>query len=827
MQAERTAITAGSPLLSKIATTRAGVSLAALFAATLFAGPALAADGPAAPQADAAHTPSVEEIIVTAQFRREKLQETPIAITAISGATLEARSQTSLVDIGKQAPSVQLTDLGGAFGPSMAATIRGVGQADFDPALEPGVGIYIDDVYYASLLGSNMGLIDLDRVEVLRGPQGTLSGRNSEGGAIKMFSKKPGPQTDGYVSVGYGSYHAIDARGAANLTLVNDALWARVSGVAHDDEGYMYREDYGCAFPKSGVPATASPNGDGCVTGRQGGKRYVAGRLALRYAPTGSRVEVNLSADVTRDTSQVAATRLLRVNDALAATCASCAVVGGVDPETGGKIYLNSSFIPSDPYVTYANRQDTINGRPLSAPDHSATTSWGFAGTLDWTLSDSLALKSVTAYRGFDTSYSEDNDSSPAQVSLGFEHLFQHQFSEELRLSGAVGANRIFEYTLGGYYFKQKTTYPTHQLLNYAGGLEFYGNDPVDASSKAVFLNGVFHILPSLDFNGGIRYTKEDKTYTYARLGADGVTPAPLVGSVNGQSSTYSGDHWDWRANLNYKITRDVIAYASYSTGFKGGGTNPRPFFGPNPFGPGSTCGTTDAPAPNCQLRSFGPEELKAYEVGIKSTFLDRKITLNLSGYINDLSKLQATLLNCPQYSPAGLGFLCALPINAGNARIKGVEVETVLRPVAGLSLDGSWSYIDFNYRNVAAATGITSASVAPGVPVHSKWAFGVQYELPTGGAGSLTSRVDVTHQDYEYTNVVNSPTNILPAYTLVNLRMTWVSPDKSWEVAGAVTNLANKAYLTSTFDLYASAGFVYGTVGRPREFNLSLKRRF
>lgn len=803
--------------------TLAGVSLLGLALGTMLASPAYAAD--AAPAASSA--PSVEEIIVTAQFRKEKVQDTPIAITAITGATLEARSQTNIVDIGKQAPSVQLVDLGGAFGPSMSATIRGVGQGDFDPALEPGVGIYIDDVYYASLLGSNMGLIDLDRIEVLRGPQGTLSGRNSEGGSIKMFSKKPGPENDGYVEASYGSYRAIDFRAGSNVTLVKDALWARVSGVAHDDDGYMYREDYGCVFPKSGIPSQASSGTGSCVTGKQGGKTYAAARLAVRYAPAGSPIEVNLAGDYTKDTSQVAATRLLATNDALAATCAACAVPGGVNPVGGGPIYLNSSMIPTDPYVTYANRQDTNNGRTFAAPDTTRTETWGASSVIDWSLMDNLKLKSITAFRGFESQFAEDNDSSPAEVSLGFEHLRQHQFSQELRLSGAFGANNFLEYTLGGYYFRETTTYFTHQLLNYAGDLEFYGNDPVRTGSKAVFLNGVGHILPGLDFNGGIRYTSEDKTYSYVRLGSDGVTPAPLVGSVNGQSATYSGSHWDYRANLDYKVTRDVIVYASYSTGFKGGGTNPRPFFGPSPFGPGTTCGTASAPQPNCQLQAFGAETLDAYEIGVKSQFFDRKVTLNLSGYINDISNLQETLLSCPQYSPPGFGFLCALPVNAGNAEIKGFEAETVLRPVAGLTIDGSYSYIDFAYKSVNPATGIVVGETAPGLPVHSKWAIGAQYAYAANGIGTFTPRLDVTHQDFEYTNVLNAATNILPSYTLVNARVTWESPDKDWQIAGVVTNLANKSYLTSTFDLYASAGFVYGTVGRPREFKLSIKRKF
>jgi iron complex outermembrane recepter protein len=818
---------------------RAALAVSASLGALCVGAPAFAQD--AAKPADEA---GANDIVVTAQFRKEKLQDTPIAITAISGATLEARSQTNVVDVARQAPSVDIKDLGGAFGPSLSVSIRGVGQSDFDPALEPGVGMYIDDVYYASLTGANFALIDLDRVEVLRGPQGTLSGRNSEGGSIKLYAKKPGPDPDGNISVSYGSHKAIEFRGAVNVTLAQDALYARISAVSHDDDGFMSRVDYGCAFPNSGVPRTASANGLGCTVGRQGGKTYVAGRLALRYAPAGSPVEINIAGDYNKDTSQVAATRLIAVNGAITPNCPLCAVQGGVNPVGGGAIYLNSSFIPTDPYVTYANRGDVYGGRSYSASDRTRTEVWGFSGTVDWALGDSLALKSITAYRGFDSTWSEDNDNSPAQVSLGFEHLFNHQFSQELRLSGKVGD--AAEFTVGGYYFKQKTTYPTHQLLNYAGppGLGFYGNDPVDASSKAAFLNGVYHIATGLDFNGGIRYTSEDKTYHYSRISEDGVTPAPTIGSVNGQAGTYKGHHWDYRANLNYKIDRNVMLYASFSTGFKGGGTNPRPFFGPTPFGPGSTCGivtdlTTGAianPQPNCQLQSFGPEELTAYEVGVKTSFLDNRLTLNLAGYVNNLKNLQATLLNCPQFSPnvplgpgsyLNFGFLCALPVNAGDAKIKGFEAEVLLKPVDGFTIDASYSYIDFRYKNVNPATGIPTGSQAPGLPIHSKWSIGAQYEADAGNLGTITPRIDITHQDLQYTNVLNSVNNALPGYTLMNAKITWASANKEWELAGVVTNLGNKNYLTSIFDLFGSAGFTYGNVGRPREFSLALKKKF
>ncbi|MBU6208018.1 MAG: TonB-dependent receptor, partial [Alphaproteobacteria bacterium] len=459
----------------------------------------------------------------------------------------------------------------------------------------------------------------------------------------------------------YGSFNEIDIRGGVNFTLVPDNIYVRISGVGHNQDGYVSRVDYGCAFPNSGIPSQAAASGLGCQLGTEGGRSYAGGRIAIRFANPESPLEFNFAADYTKDSSEVGATTLLQVNSTLAAGCALCAVQGTT---TGTPIYLNPQFIPTNPYVSYATFTDSLGGRNYVANPTTRTINYGLSGTIDLRLGDNLTLKSISAYRNFESQWVEDNDTSPANVSLGFEQLYHHQFSEEMRLSGALGAKKLVEWTLGGYYFEEKTTYPTHQVLNYAGGLDFYGNDPVNANSKAGFLNAVVHLVKGLDVNAGIRYTTEQKTYSYVRLDPNG-NPAPLIGSVNGQSSTYSGDHWDWRLNVDYHITSDIMTYASVSTGFKGGGTNPRPFFGPNPFGPGTSCGTTAAPQPNCQLQTFGPETMTAYEIGAKTSFLNHAITLNVAGYINEQNGVQGTLLNCPQYSPPGLGFLCALPVNA------------------------------------------------------------------------------------------------------------------------------------------------------------------
>jgi len=210
----------------------------------------------------------LQEVVVTAQFRQQRLQDTPIAVTAVNAAMLEARGDTNLVDVSNQAPNVNLRETGGAFGPGMSAYIRGVGQADFDPALEPGVGLYIDDVYYPSLTGTNFDLLDLDRVEILRGPQGVLGGRNSEGGAIKLYSQKPNDIDGGSIQAAWGSRNLIEFRGVGNMALIKDTLFLRVSAVDKKQDGYVTRYDYGCLFPTSGIPSS-SPQSRRGVPGRE------------------------------------------------------------------------------------------------------------------------------------------------------------------------------------------------------------------------------------------------------------------------------------------------------------------------------------------------------------------------------------------------------------------------------------------------------------------------------------------------------------------------------------------------------------------------------
>ncbi len=539
---------------------------------------------------------SLEEIVVTAQFREQNVQDTPLSITAISGEMLESRSQTNLAEIANQAPNVTLKPQGAAYGPSMAASIRGVGQYDFNPALEPGVGIYVDDVYYATLTGSTLDLLDLDRVEILRGPQGTLAGKNSIGGAVKLYSRKPTGQ-GGSISGTYGSRDRIDLRASGDFA-ISDNLFMRITGVSKRQDGYIDRIDYGCSHPDSGVPIL-KPVGNDCKVGTLGDVDYSALRAELAWDAT-SNLEILASVDYTSDVRTPAGSVIVQ---------GSTTVNPNAQPVPGVTHLAPSDFVP--PYGSYYNYASFYNPpatftrlvAPLTSTPALETRPVlgvnfkGSGGSLDatWKLSPTLTLKSITGYRTYDSYFTNDNDLSPLSLSLGYGNLAFHSISEELRLSGTALENNRLDYTVGAFYLDQKSIYATVQDLRYSatGLTQFQGNDPVNADTKALFAHVSYHFTDALTTNLGIRNTDEHKDYTFVRRTYSGALHPTLGVLEAGNPRNYDGSKYDYRVNLQYDWNKDLMTYVQYATGFKGGGVSPRPF----------------SPA---QAVPFNPEKLKS-----------------------------------------------------------------------------------------------------------------------------------------------------------------------------------------------------------------------
>lgn len=500
--------------------------------------------------ATAASNSVLPEITVTAQFRTQNLQNTPIAITAINSQMMENRSETSIYQVSMQAPNVTLKPQGAAFGASLVASIRGVGQYDFNPALEPGVGMYVDDVYYATLTGSIFDLLDLDRVEILRGPQGTLAGRNSIGGAVKLYSKKPG-EGDSYVSATYGSRHRLDFRGSADFK-INDQLGARISGVSKSQDGYITRYDYGCMHPGGGVPALLGSKSN-CVINRESNVNYDGVRGMLRWE-NNSGVDFTLIGDYTRDDRNAAGSVLTYANFPTSTANPILAQVqaNNIDPYSpdpyaslpAGAVVDGSTLAPGNPipydsrficgkYCNYASYRSPADSQLSNIPgtnlysvskvpanvesDRLRYTGWGVSGHLNWDLGDGMKLTSISAYRAYRELFSNDDDGSPLTGSLGRGNLSFWSFSQEVRLNGQFMDDKL-EYTVGGFYMKQKSVYATVQDLRYAGLFPFQGDDPVKAQSKAGFVHATYHVTDKLAVTGGLRYTDNSKSYTFVRL---------------------------------------------------------------------------------------------------------------------------------------------------------------------------------------------------------------------------------------------------------------------------------------------------------------------
>ncbi|HTT01037.1 MAG TPA: TonB-dependent receptor [Steroidobacteraceae bacterium] len=765
--------------------TNAGV-LSVVWALLLCAGGPTTLAAGADQSAEQPNSSQLETVTVTAQFVKESVQDTPLAITAVTGDSLQAQGITNVDQL--QAPNVNITSGSNVLGPSSVIYIRGLGQYDTNFAYEPAVGVYIDDVYYGVLLGSDMTLLDLDRVEILRGPQGTNSGKDSLGGSVKLYSVLPTGSDRGYVEASTGDYNHVGVRGAYDFKL-GDQLFLRVSGVTNHTDGYLALVDFACANPSEAGTLPNNSNGNTCKTGEEGGTDVSSVRATLRWTPSDA-LDISVRADKTVDRSENPGTTLYYANY-------PAAMLDGVP--------YDSRFVPkNNPYLSYANYLDPATGYTVSP--NTSTDSYGVSGDIVWRATSNLDVRNIIAYRDLDSAYGYDGDNSPIDVNMAYVHSLYHQFTEELRLSGSVG--QLLDWTLGGYYFDSEGRLQNRVL---SPPLDFITNDPVHSTSKAGFGQAIVHLLPRLNLTLGVRYTDDDKTYHFSRLGPDGL-PAFIVGSLDGANGNFSGSHTDYRINLDYRWNDSLMTYVQYSTGYEGGGINAKPFV-------------------VAQVVPYNPQTVNATEIGIKSDWFDHKARANLAAFYYDFKDIVLINQNGAQGFP-----LSAEPFNAGSADVKGVELELELRPITGLLLSASASYLDFHYTSLspdAIASLVTLNNVPPFTP-KEKYNVSAAYTIPLGSHGTLTPRVDWQYTSSVYTDPANANYDAvttvdflrLPAYGLANGRLTYDTTDDRWQAAVGVTNFTNKIYYTNGFG-FATLGLDTRLIAPPREFTVSLKRSF
>jgi len=589
---------------------------------------------------------------------------------------------------------------------------------------------------------------------------------------------------------------------AADLTFVPDMLYGRISGMAKHTRGYVDRVDYKCANPSSPLPTYAN-DANNCLLGREGGSNDAGVRGQLRFLPD-DKLEINVSGDyyTTRgdpNPDVLIATRVLPT------------------PAINGVGY-GPQFITPDNYTTYATFRGTATSSFTGEPK-SDLTAWGVSGSLDYTITDGVKLTSITAYRSAAATFGYDYDDSPIPRSESVNKPKQHQFTQEVRLNVDLG--KIADLTAGGFYYRGRSTQAMRSLIASINS-DFFGSDAIKSRSKSAFLHGVAHVTDRLNLTGGVRYTDDYKNFTFFRRTADGSFSASQT-PLNGISGTFHKKVWDYRAVIDYRWSPGFFTYAQFSTGFKGGGVNPRPFF-------------------QNQVVPFGPERLKAYEIGFKSDFLDRKVRLNMAAFYNDYTNMQLQASapffnvnlpvqndpNAPLYNPTAGTSPAGVFINAGDAHQRGVEAELTVTPTKGLQIDGNLSYLKANYTRLLPQATISGLNINMQLPFSPRWQAnaGIQYDAPFMG-GTLTPRLDYQYKGTSYSNPVNDPRNLLEARNVFNAHLTYKTGDGNWEGTLAVTNLTNDFFFYSKADLYVSSGYVTGVPTRPREWSVSLKRKF
>jgi iron complex outermembrane recepter protein len=800
---------------------------------------------------------ALQEVVVTAQFREQRLQDTPLAITAVNAEMLEARGQTSIAEVAAQAPNVSLRAQPQGGGSGLIAFIRGVGQTDFNYALDPGVGVYIDDVYIPTLSSSLLELIDLDRVEILRGPQGTLAGKNAIGGAIKLFSAKPKGDDTGMLRVSYGSYNELTLRGMADLK-ISDTLAFRVSGMSRGRDGYVGMLDYGQTHPSSNVAQNTTRGRGNSDYATMGGQNIQAARAALRWTPS-DPLEVNLSYDYTRERSEAIPAVLIAAGAiAPGGTVFNPSSVGASNTagnpwlrgKNGQPVNMSCAFVPAgryscdtgavtyngfDPrFVSYSNFLDgmapTVQApfKPYFAIPETVFNGSGFQGTATYDFNSNLQLVYIGSYREYTSKFGQDQDATPLPVAQLDNELNHHAFTSEVRLN-MKSANGFVEGTVGAFYLDQKGTYTARVDLNYvAPTIDFlHGPDTTPSTTKAVFGTATIHPTEAMSFTGGVRYTKDQKDYTYFRSNPDSTIPNPglcfanppggslvaypncILSGIYDVTGSFRGNRTDWRVVGDYKFTPAVLGYVSVSTGFKGGGVNPRPFVAD-------------------QRLSFNPETLTTYEAGLKSEFFDRKLRLNGAVFLNKYEDIILGKTVCPESS---LPTPCLRPANIGTADVKGAELELSVFPMRGLTFDASYSYLDFKYTSATtpdgllAGTDIPANGITPYTP-KTQWSFGGQYDHDTP-LGTFSGRLDGSYQGKLFTNAENTSWGTVDGRFLANLRLSWSDPMAKWRASFEVQNLFDKYYYTSVSDVTTSLGLVTGVPGLPRTYAASIERRF
>lgn len=855
----------------------------------------------------------LEEIIVTAQKREQNVQDVPIAISTFTGASMEAKAITQVAQVGDYVPNVHMdpTSPFGASNNILSAYIRGIGQSDFAFNLEPGVGIYVDGVYMARTIGANVDLLDVERLEILKGPQGTLFGRNTIGGAINVITRRPGNEYKWRGEVTAGRFNRVDVRGSVEGALIDNTLYGLVAFSSKNRDGYQKNVQF---------PGITGNGGDDRsdqffhafqeTKDSNGGENQDNIRAKLLW-DISDRLEIQFTGQYSTTDEDATPTSLLRYFDNTApgasfthladlCTTLPAAVSEGVpippciqnrglkgfpaagapnftQPALGDPVAANSFGPPGTgaggvnqdtnpnnnrtffgnafalapagaPGTGPAEGSPFITGDPdtsfANGPNFSKLEIWDTALHVDYDLANDWHIKYIGSYRYLQFNAGLDFDSSPLpMLEVSFDTK-QEQFSNEIQFSGVSWDDR-WQWVAGFYQFHEEgdltdfVTFP-------AGFLQIFGQNFFDTDAWAFFTHNNFAVTDKLGFTVGIRYTDEDREFEGLQrdlnqiavnpgLDAVGITTCqqnpigcPIAAfpdpndltryyplGVNKKSFTDVTFH----AGVEYAFNDDMMSYFSYSEGFKGGGWTTRlstPHLSVQPT------------ATNPLGLEFDEESAIAYEIGLKSEWLDRTLQLNMAFFFTQYDNIQVT----KQVGPS--------PVfdNAGDGEITGFEVEGQWLATNNLAFEGSLGWQDAKYTSIDAGVNITLLEDVPGgtpTPLTSSFGwvnvpewdinFAGTYTFPMASGSILAFRADWSHTSKMANDLSNTPELMQPSLDFLNLALTYTNPSDNWDLVLGGRNVTDERHIV-TGQIQPAAGMVLGTYNRPAEWYLTFRFR-
>lgn len=727
---------------------------------------------------------ALEEILVTAQKREQSLQDVGIAVTAFTGDQIRQLGFTNTTDIVAMTPGLNYT-VPNAESSQINFFLRGVGLNDFADANENPVAVYVDEVYRPAMGGLSFQLFDMERVEVLRGPQGTLFGRNTTGGLVHFVSKRPTDELDGYVNASFGDFSQVKLEGAIGGPF-SDALAGRLSLAANQHDGWT-KNRVGPDYNETDAKAA---------------------RAQLLFTPSDSS-DVLLSAwwsdnDANVGAWQHQATKLNAAGESvplgpneqdISIDCNADGVLdaGDARPEPGTDCF-GYRDTDGDPWAGAYDRDGRVE---VETSGLAANVQWQFAN---------FNLTSITAFQSVERLQSEDAEASPAPLIVPTFAAETDTFTQELRIDGG---SETFRWLGGLYYFDNEVDGNYLLDLTNLGFVFFDANYVQETESIALFGQVEFDLGDRWTLIAGVRAENEEKTLNYLNVDESGLFEFLFGSDIAfdfgpdsvGDLAKHDNDTVSGKIELDWRATDDLLLYGSISQGTKSPG-----------FNVGFLDQTFLFASNTPQTIPFDEETLRSYEIGFKSTIFDGRARFNGSAFYYDYEDFQTFRFE----------LLNQVIFNA-DAEVSGVELELQASPTDGLDMAFGLSVLDATAEGIPHPADDTPRKrdmvAAPDLSANAL----VRYAWPAFG-GQLAVQAWANYQDEIFFDIQNVPVSREDGYTVSNLRFSYTSGDERWELAAFGHNITDEEYLSYTFDFTGTFGFNQQAYGPPRWIGVSLQ---